>query len=66
MNDIDTIEVEITYLDGRVGVYEVADVFEHVTSSECYLAMMRLKDLKYGYIPMHIIKSYRILEDRTF
>ena len=64
MDAIMVKRVEIIYPDGRMGVYEVGDVFEHTDiTGTTYLAMMRLKDFKYGYIPMHIIKSYRILED---
>ena len=58
--------VEITYKGGRIGVYEVGDVYEHTDDKGItYLAMMRLKDGKYGYIPMDVFKSYKILEDEV-
>ena len=59
----DICTVEITYKDGRIGIYRVGDVYEHTDlNGVTYLAMMRLKDGKYGFIPMDVLKSYRILE----
>ena len=58
--------VEITYKDGRMGVYEVGDVYEHTdVTGTAYLAMLRLEDGQYGFIPMDVFKSYRILEDEV-
>lgn len=62
----DICMVEITYKDGRMGFYEVRDAYEHIDiTGITYLAMMRLKDNKYGYIPMDILKGYKILEDEV-
>ena len=55
------VKIIFAHSDG-IGLYDVGDVYEHKTDDGNYLAMRRLKDGEYGYIPMELIKSYEILE----
>jgi hypothetical protein len=56
------IRVEITFLDDHAKVYEVSAAFEISDESETYLAMRRLKDGGFGFIPIDRIKSWKILD----
>lgn len=63
---METIKVEITNLDSTKSIYEVRMAMEIVAnlegSFENYLVMSRLKDGGLGYIPLNIIKEWRILD----
>ena len=57
------ITVEIEFLDGDIHVYQVSNVFEYTDKDGVtYLAMQRLSDGDYGYIPLEVFSSYRIIE----
>lgn len=56
-------KVELDYKEGGVSIYEVGDVIlvtDENTEIE-YLAMARLKDGEYRYIPLEILQNYKIL-----
>lgn len=65
---MEIIKVEMTHLDNTKSIYEVRMAMEIVAnlegSFENYLVMSRLKDGGLGYIPLNIIKEWRILDGK--
>lgn len=58
------IKVEIEFTDGESNVYEVLSVYENFEYEDrTYLAMQRLKDFKWGLVPLEIIEGYKILHN---
>lgn len=56
------MKVKLTFPDESEKIYDVGAAFEIRTESETFLAMRRLSDGDFGFIPIETIKSWEIVE----
>jgi hypothetical protein len=59
-----TVRVEFDFVEGGTFTTDTAGIFENVMwDGKAFLGVRRERDLAIGYIPMEILKGYKILTD---